>query len=159
MFAIDDWLLRRVFQPVVDWLSPRCSRFCAARWCAQIAIIALIGSPLYSARIHAWATCGLVLFANGAVAIVWFKFITRWRMQERQEARGHIRHTFYIDALLRLVYLILVITMVALATFPIVAVGPCAQAFAFIAITCGIYLADCNPGTPRRRRVMQWAHA
>ena len=161
MFAIDAWLLTHVFQPIVDWLSPYCSRLYAARCCVYAAGVLAMEEPMHYAAAQEWTLCAMVTLSVGMLAYWWRLHVKIWRLQEELEALGHFPPRFFGDTIIRILY-----TLIFLTGLPFVALPPFdplrfAQPFAFGACAAGLYLADCKPGKPRprRSRVMRWAEA
>lgn len=157
MFVIDDWLLRRVFQPIVDWLSPWCGRFQIARCCVHAAMVLLIPLPIEYFTFSSWPLGGAVVGANAILAFIWWQRTKLWRWTERAEELGHIMPPTLVEAVSRIAALV-VYTMIDTVYFlPPIRFGSISQVVAFATFVIALYFAGCNPGAPRQRRVSQWA--
>lgn len=157
MLRIDAWLLRRVFQPVVDWLAPWCSRFWLARQCLGVAMILILIYPfVYAvARWPDWWAPAMVLAANVFVVYIWRGWPPIWGARERREERGWIDPPSLHRALTRMIYI-----MTTLSVSTIAAVSDAwtwLQPVGFALATVALFLVDCSAGTTRR--VFRWAEA
>lgn len=159
MLTIDAWLLTRVFQPIVDWLSPWCSRFYAARCCVYAAGVLAMEEPLHYAAAQEWTLCAMITLSVGMLAYWWRMHVRIWQLQEELEEMGHFPPRFFHDTIIRILYTLLFLTGLPLMMLPPIELVRFAQPFAFGACAVGMYFAGCNPGTPRPRHVMRWAEA
>lgn len=168
VLTIDAWLIRYVFQPIVDRASPHWTRY-------QIAAFLLTGA-VGSLPIHWLATCltmqpwylvCTIAISNSMLGHGWYRWFGVWRRWEALEAEhGIILPPRLSEALYRFLHAFIAICTIGITvTVNLLTRQAWSLYFlssAFTLATAAFYIVGCHPGTPKKRRQpasMKWAEA
>lgn len=146
MIALDAYLLKRVFQPLVDraagWRTHyQLAEFFITGACAVELLHAVI---VFRALGAAAAMMALLL------ATIWSVWIFAMRTYDTMEQRGYIRPRDLSGVVGRTSYSFCLVMGSVGIEVPTFRLGWCSWLLATIAI----YFAGCSPGRPRRQRVL-----
>jgi hypothetical protein len=162
LLTVDAWIIRWVFQPIVDALVDWRTHFGLAKLCMYGACGCMAVASIVLLFTTFWWSSALYLIG----AWGWLANARAYDALEELEAKGYIAPPVLWLAYLRLFHIMMLIILI-IVTVEFVAIHAAIQHILWMAITtvgwsfavCAHYFAACLPGKPRRNFIFRWQPA